>query len=45
MLHNTGFVNVGQDHDTAASAVESIRRWWQRHGQDAYPQARELLIV
>ncbi len=45
VLRNTGFVNVGQDHDTAAFAVESIRRWWQRHGQDAYPQAHELLIV
>jgi hypothetical protein len=24
---NTGWVNVGCDHDTAAFAVESIRRW------------------
>lgn len=27
VLRNTGFVNVGRDHDTAAFAVESIRRW------------------
>jgi hypothetical protein len=45
VLHNTGFVNVGQDHDTAAFAVESIRRWWQQHGQQRYAGARELLIV
>jgi DDE family transposase len=25
---NEGWVNVGIDHDTAAFAVESIRRWW-----------------
>ena len=25
---NAGWVNVGTDHDTAAFAVESIRRWW-----------------
>ena len=25
---NTGWVSVGVDHDTAAFAVESIRRWW-----------------
>ena len=25
---NTGWVSVGTDHDTAAFAVESIRRWW-----------------
>jgi len=45
VLQNTGFVNVGQDHDTAAFAVESIRRWWQHHGEGIYPAARELLIV
>jgi Rhodopirellula transposase DDE domain len=45
VLQNTGFVNVGQDHDTAAFAVESIRRWWQQHGQARYAAARELLIV
>ena len=45
VLRNTGFVNVGQDHDTAAFAVESIRRWWRHHGQDTYPAAQELLIV
>lgn len=45
VLQNTGFVNVGQDHDTAAFAVESIRRWWQQQGEALYPAARELLIV
>ncbi len=44
VLRNTGFVNVGQDHDTAAFAVESIRRW-QQQGEGLYPTARELLIV
>ena len=41
---NTGFVNVGTDHNTAAFAVESVRRWWQLIGKDAYPQAARLLI-
>jgi hypothetical protein len=45
LLQNTGFVNVGRDHDTAAFAVESIRRWWRQHGQAGYPGARELLII
>ena len=26
---NTGWVNVGIDNDTAAFAVQTIRRWWQ----------------
>ncbi|MEU6323642.1 ISAzo13 family transposase [Streptomyces sp. NPDC047009] len=42
---NTGWVNVGTDHDTAAFAVESIRRWWHGQGQAAYPQATRLLIT
>jgi Rhodopirellula transposase DDE domain len=45
ILQNTGFVNVGHDHNTAAFAVESIRRWWQQHGRARYGQAREILIV
>jgi hypothetical protein len=32
------------DHDTAAFAVESIRRCWQTVGQYQYPQAKRLLI-
>jgi hypothetical protein len=42
---NTGWVNVGTDHDTAAFAVESIRRWWTAVGRADYPQARRLLIT
>lgn len=45
ILQNTGFVNVGQDHDTAAFAVESIRRWWHQHGRERYAGARDLLII
>ena len=30
---NAGWVNVGTDHDTAAFAVESIRRWWNAAGR------------
>lgn len=42
---NTGWVNVGTDHDTAAFAVESIRRWWNGIGAATYPAARRLLIT
>jgi len=42
---NAGWVNVGTDHDTAAFAVESIRRWWKAMGRAAYPHARRLLIT
>lgn len=42
---NVGWVSVGVDHDTAAFAVESIRRWWRRMGCPSYPKARRLLIT
>jgi len=42
---NTGFVNVGTDHDTAAFAVASIMGWWHHEGRRMYTEARELLIT
>src|SRR6266852_2393351 len=42
---NAGFVNVGTDHDTAAFAVESIRRWWSARGSADHPGARRLLVT
>ncbi|WTD65348.1 ISAzo13 family transposase [Micromonospora sp. NBC_01638] len=42
---DAGWVNVGTDHDTAAFAVESIRRWWNAAGRSDYPHARRLLIT
>jgi Rhodopirellula transposase DDE domain len=40
-----GWVSVGTDHDTAAFAVQTIRRWWLTMGQQRYPKARELTIT
>jgi transposase len=42
---NNAWVSVGTDHDTAAFAVESIRRWWAMMGQPLYPAATRLLIT
>ena len=42
---NSGLVNVGIDHDTAAFAVRSIERWWRKMGKRAYPEAEELTIT
>jgi transposase len=44
LAHNMGWVSVGVDHDTAAFAVESIRRWWRTMGAPLYPGARRLQI-
>jgi Rhodopirellula transposase DDE domain len=45
LTRDTGWVNVGVDHDTAAFAVASIRRWWQARGRLDYPHATRLLIT
>jgi hypothetical protein len=45
LAHNTGFVNIGTDHDTGAFAVASIRGWWRAEGRRLYPEARSLLIT
>ena len=42
---NTGWVSVGVDHDTAAFAVNSIRRWWLELGRARYPGAARLLVT
>ncbi|MFG2045652.1 ISAzo13 family transposase [Dactylosporangium sp. NPDC048998] len=42
---DSGWVNVGVDHDTSAFAVASIRRWWQARGAADYPGATKLLIT
>lgn len=45
LQRNSGFVNVGTDHDTATFAVASIRKWWKTQGSKAYPKARKLMIT
>jgi Rhodopirellula transposase DDE domain len=39
------WISVGVDADTAAFAVESIRRWWYKLGQGRYPGATSLRIT
>ena len=45
LAQNRGWVSVGIDHDTAAFAVESIRRWWEGAGHARYPDTTRLLIT
>jgi hypothetical protein len=45
LARNTGFVNVGTDHDTGAFSVASIRGWWKSEGKSLYSHARTLLIT
>jgi len=45
VANNEGWVNVGDNADTAEFAVESIRRWWNQMGRARFPDADRLLIT
>ena len=42
---NQGWVSVGDHHDTAAFAVNAIRRWWETMGAERYPKAKRLMVT
>ena len=42
---NSGFVNIGTDHDTGEFAVASIRGWWRQEGKRLYPTTTTILIT
>jgi hypothetical protein len=45
VFQNKGFVNVGLSSDTAAFAVESVRRWWYAEGATTYAEASTIVIT
>ena len=45
ITRDSGWVNVGTDHDTSVFAVESIRRWWRARGREDHSDASRLLIT
>ncbi len=45
LADDSGWVNVGIDHDTASFAVASIRSWWEHLGVKRYPNAAVLTIT
>ena len=45
LADNAGWVGVGVGYDTAAFAVQTIRRWWQGIGRCRYPGAERLVIT
>lgn len=45
IFKNHGFVNIGLSADTAAFAVESIRKWWYAEGAAAYRDASQIILT
>ena len=42
---DAGWVSVGSDLDTAAFAVNVVRRWWNDMGALRYPKAKRLIVT
>lgn len=42
--NNSGWINIGISHDTAAFAVSTIRDWWDGEGCKLYPASKRLYI-
>jgi len=42
---NEAFVTVGTSKDTSQFAVDNLRAWWQQLGRNAYPHAKEILLL
>jgi transposase len=45
ITNNVGWVSVGTDHDTAAFAVNAVRRWRRTMGRKRHPKAKRLMIT
>jgi len=45
LTNNVGWVSVGNNHDTAAFAVNAIRSWWNTMGKERFPNAKRLMIT
>jgi hypothetical protein len=45
LKRNQGHVTLGTSHDTSEFACDSLRRWWERQGHAAYPQATSVLLL
>lgn len=44
-VRNRGHINIGLSHDTTKFACDSIRWYWNRIGQQCYPDANSILIL
>ena len=42
---NSGYITIGNDHDTSEFACASLKNWWHDVGVKEYPKAHSLLIL
>lgn len=44
-FRNCGHINIGLSHDTTEFACDSLRWYWNRIGQQCYPDANSILLL
>lgn len=44
-VRNRGHINIGLSHETSQFACDSLRWYWNRIGQQCYPNATSLLLL
>ena len=42
---NKAYINIGTSNETAAFLCDSIKHWWENHGEITYPSAKEIFIL
>jgi Rhodopirellula transposase DDE domain len=45
LARNSGHINLGLSHDTSQFACDSFRWYWNRIGQQCYPDADSILLL
>jgi len=45
LARNRGHINIGLSHDTSQFACDSFRWYWNRIGQQCYPDAASILLL
>ena len=45
MAHNTGYLSIGNSHDTSEFVCDNIERVWNSHLKQLYPNAEMLVIL
>jgi len=45
LVRNRGHINIGLSHDTTEFACDSFKWYWNRIGQQSYPNATSILLL
>jgi hypothetical protein len=44
LLANIGYISIGNSSETADFVIDNLFWWWENHGIDQYPDAKNILL-